>query len=171
MEEMHAGRAAYVAAALTIVRAYLTAGAPKVTGPFGSYAAWSTMVRSPLMWLGEPDPVVSMEEMREEDAELTAIREFFALWPAYMMMSTPLASHPYTVTRMIELACEQKPGNFNSLDLKLFFLQVAQTRGEISPGRLGLWLKRISGRIVDGLRLVKGRDSHTKNSNYCLTNT
>jgi RepB DNA-primase from phage plasmid len=169
VEEMHAGRAAYVAAALTIVRAYLVAGAPEVTGPFGSYAAWSTMVRSPLMWLGEPDPVVSMEESREEDAELTAIREFFALWPTYMLMATPLAPHVYTVARMVEIACDQKPGDFNSSDLKLFFLKVAPTRGEISPGRLGLWLKRISGRIVDGLRLVKGKDPHTKNANYCLT--
>ena len=93
------------------------------------------------MWLGEPDPVASMEEMREEDAELTNIREFFALWPAYMMMSTPLAAHVYTVARMIEIACEQKSGNFNTLDLELFFLRVAQTRGEISPDRLGRWLK------------------------------
>ena len=170
VKEMHASRAAYVAAALTVVRAYLVAGAPEVCGPFGSYAAWSTMVRSPLIWLGEPDPVASMEEMREEDAELTNIREFFALWPVYMMMNIPSAPHVYTVARMIELACEQKPPNFNSLDLKLFFLKVAQTRGEISPDRLGRWLKRISGRIVDGLRLVKGRDLHTKTANYCLTN-
>ena len=170
VKEMHADRAAYVAAALTVVRAYIAAGAPKVCGPFGSYAAWSTMVRSPLVWLGEPDPVASMEEIREEDAELTNIREFFALWPAYMMVEAP---HVYTVARMIELACEQKPPNFNSLDLKLFFLKVAAMRGresEISPERLGQWLKRISGRIVGGFRLVKGRDSYTKNANYYLTN-
>ena len=167
VKEMHASRAAYVAAALTVVRAYLVARAPEVCGPFGSYAAWSTMVRSPLIWLGEPDPVASMEEMRDEDAELTNIREFFSLWPAYMMAGTP---YVYTVARMIELACEQKPPNFNSLDLKLFFLRIAQTRGEISPERLGQWLKRISGRIVDGLRLVKGKDAHTKAANYYLTN-
>ena len=41
-------RAAYVAAVLTIIRAYLAAGAPQVCGPFGSYTAWSRMVRSPL---------------------------------------------------------------------------------------------------------------------------
>jgi len=167
--EMHAGRAAYVAAALTIVRAYIAAGSPEVCGPFGSYAAWSTMVRSPLMWLGEPDPVESMEESREEDTELTNIREFFALWPAYMLVGAP-----YTVARMVEIACEQKSGNFNSLDLKLFFLKVAAMRGresEISSDRLGLWLKRIGGRIVDGLRLVKGKDLHTKTANYCLTNS
>ena len=54
-------RGAYVAAALTVIRAYLTAGAPRVCGPFGSYTAWSRMVRSPLVWLGEPDPIASMD--------------------------------------------------------------------------------------------------------------
>jgi len=34
-----ANRGAYVAAALTIVRAYLAAGTPQVCGPFGSYSA------------------------------------------------------------------------------------------------------------------------------------
>ena len=74
---------AYVAAALTIIRAYLTAGAPPVCGPFGSYAAWSRMVRSPLVWLGEPDPITSMDAAREEDEELSSIREYFDLWRDY----------------------------------------------------------------------------------------
>jgi hypothetical protein len=78
-----ADRANYVAAGLTIVRAYLTAGAPKVCGPIGSYAIWSRMVRSPLIWLGEPDPVLSMESSRDEDEELNIVREFFVLWLDY----------------------------------------------------------------------------------------
>ena len=64
-------RGAYVAAALTVIRAYLAAGAPRVCGPFGSYTAWSRMVRSPLVWLGEPDPIASMDAARKEDAELS----------------------------------------------------------------------------------------------------
>ena len=76
-------RAAYIAAALTITRAYLAAGAPQVCGALGSYAEWSRMVRSPLVWLGEPDPVESMDSARDEDPELGDIRELFGLWPDY----------------------------------------------------------------------------------------
>ena len=65
-----ADRAKYVAAALTITRAYLAAGAPQVCGPFGSYTDWSRMVRSPLVWLGEPDPILSIDKTREEGPEL-----------------------------------------------------------------------------------------------------
>jgi hypothetical protein len=80
---------------------------------------------------------------------------------------------PYTVARIVEIASGQKPGDFNSPDLKLFLLRVAAMKGresEISHDRLGWWLRRISGRIVDGLRLVQGSDTHTKNYNYRLAN-
>jgi hypothetical protein len=59
-------RGLYVAAALTIIRAYLAAGAPQVCDAIGSYAEWSRMVRSPLIWLGQPDPVESMTSARAE---------------------------------------------------------------------------------------------------------
>ena len=55
----------------------ITAGAPEVCGPFGSYAEWSRMVRSPLVWLGEPDPVGSIETTQAEDAELADLRQLF----------------------------------------------------------------------------------------------
>src|SRR5262249_51798972 len=82
---MHAAdnRPAYVAAVLTIIRAYFAAGSPRVCGSLGSYSAWSAMVRSPLVWLGEPDPVASTEEARSEDPELATIGELFGLWIDY----------------------------------------------------------------------------------------
>ena len=149
-------RAKYVAAALTIVRAYLAASSPTVCGPFGSYSAWSKMVRSPLVWLGEPDPILSMEEIREEDPELTNIRELFDLWRSYLRLDTA-----YTTARIIEIACEQGVIGYVNLGFRDLLLRVAPTRGKeskISRERLGLWLRRISGRPVKQHRLIKGRD-------------
>ena len=126
------------------MRAYLAAGAPAVCGPFGSYAVWSRMVRSPLVWLGEPDPILSIEEIREEDPELTNIRELFDLWPIYLRLDTA-----YTTARIIEIAGEQGVIGYVNPGLKELLLRVAATRGkesEISPERLGRWLRRISGR-------------------------
>jgi putative DNA primase/helicase len=147
-------RPKYVAAALTVARAYLVAGAPQVCGPFGSYTDWSRMVRGPLVWLGEPDPILSLEDIREEDPELVAIREFFALWPIYLRLDMP-----YTTARVIEIACEQAPNSHDELWLKEFLLTISATRGrehEISAKSLGKWLQRISGRVVAGHRLIRG---------------
>src|SRR5215472_15493511 len=142
-------RGAYVAAALTIVRAYLVAGAPRQCGPLGSYTAWSKMVRSPLIWLGEPDPVSSMDEIRKEDPELATIGEFFQLWQDYGLgLDTP-----HTTARIIELACTATPNSYNPPWFKDFLLRIAArkgSQGDVSPERLGQWLRRISGRIVGG---------------------
>jgi hypothetical protein len=49
-------RAELAVAALTVLRAYITAGRPKIAGmPASRFSDWS-VVRSALMWLGEPDP-------------------------------------------------------------------------------------------------------------------
>lgn len=114
------------------------------------------MARAPLVWLGEPDPTDSVEEIRAEDPVLSNIREFFSLWPTYLAMSTA-----YETPRIIEIAEEdaQRPGNFNTPDLKSFLLRVARGKdGRLSPDRLGWWLKRISGRVVSRRRLVRDAD-------------
>jgi putative DNA primase/helicase len=80
LRQAGASRATYVAAGLTVMRAYLAAGAPEMCGPFGSYAEWSTMVRSPLIWLGEPDPVASIDTTQAEDPELADLRELGEWW-------------------------------------------------------------------------------------------
>ena len=152
-------RADYLAASFTIIRAYLAAGAPEVCGPLGSYSAWSKMVRSPLVWLGMPDPAASMETARAEDPVLADMREFFDLWIDYELgLDTP-----YITNRIIELACAP-PSGFNQPVFEEFLLRIAAGRdGKISSKRLGEWLRRISGRVVTRAaddcryRLVTGR--------------
>ena len=120
LERAATNRGAYVAAALTIIRAYLTAGAPRVCGLLGSYSAWSIMVRSPLVWLNEPDPITSVDSIRQEDPELSNIREFFGLWLAYDLgLDTP-----YTTSRIIEVACmASAPNGYGPPALKQFLLR------------------------------------------------
>jgi hypothetical protein len=126
------------------------------------------MVRSPLVWLGEPDPVASIDASRAEDPELSNICEFFDLWLAYEIgLDTP-----YTTADLIEFACRpQAPNNYNPPVFKLFLLRVAASKGDagvISPDRLGWWLRKISGRVVNGHRLVRGR-SGTARPNFQLS--
>jgi putative DNA primase/helicase len=148
-------RGAYVTAALTIIRAYLAAGAPPVCGPLGSYSVWSRMVRSSLVWLGEADPVVSGDWIRAEDPELSTIREFFDLWLTYDLgLDTP-----YTTARIIEIACAAPaPGDFNPPVFKELLQRIAGEKDGVSAKRLGWWLRKISGRVVGNYRLTKRLD-------------
>jgi hypothetical protein len=176
LDVVAADRGAYVAAALTIVRAYLTAGSPKVCPSVGSYAAWSTMVRSPLIWLGEPDPMISMEGLRDEDIELSNICEFIGFWLEYgLALDTP-----YLTADIIEEATAAAPSNYwGPREFKPFLLRIASAKSDptrVSAERLGHWLRRISGRIVKTIdaqgierkyRLIKGQD-RTRRANFRL---
>ena len=62
VEKILADRGAYIAACLTICRAYIVAGSPDQVKPLASFEGWSDIVRSALIWLGKTDPVDSMDE-------------------------------------------------------------------------------------------------------------
>jgi hypothetical protein len=149
LRQAAADRETYVAAALTVMRAYLAAGAPSVCGPFASYAEWSTMVRSPLVWLGESDPVASVDATLIEDPELADLRELFEWWLGELKLD-----EDYLSARLVEIGNERPPG-FNTNPLKDLLLRIAGDKdGDISTKRLGEWLHRHSGRVV---RLAGGR--------------
>ena len=57
MQDILANRGNYIAAALTICRAYIAAGRPNQLPQLASFGEWSDTVRSALVWLGEADPV------------------------------------------------------------------------------------------------------------------
>jgi putative DNA primase/helicase len=101
MDRVLQNRGSYVAACLTIARAYNAAG---VCRPLGSYDEWSDAVRAPLIWLGEADPVDSMETAREEDPELMSIRELFAQLPSHF------PDREWTTADLIKIACERPLG-------------------------------------------------------------
>ena len=77
-----ADRGRYVSACLIIVRAYILASSPGKLDPIASFGGWSDLVRSALVWLGCADPVLSMETAREDDPELSELREMISVWRA-----------------------------------------------------------------------------------------
>ncbi|WP_132250217.1 PriCT-2 domain-containing protein [Methylobacterium segetis] len=168
-----ADRGAYVAAILTMIHAYRVAGMPKVCGPIGSYEEWSDMVRAPLIWLGHADPVSSMEQAREEDPELSAIRELFGHWREHLSLSSG-----YTTNAIIKTAVEKRPGtsfdysvqDFVAPEFRDLLLRQAGDGGAVNSRRLGKWLARIKGRVVDGHKIEMREDgSHGNRFTLCST--
>ena len=73
-------RGTYIAAALTIVRAFLASGEAPIKPPLASFRAWSDLVRSPLAWLGCGDPVGTITASRQDDP---ARQSFVAVYDAW----------------------------------------------------------------------------------------
>jgi putative DNA primase/helicase len=86
---VQANRGLYIAAVLTIIRAYLAAGRPAEQTPLGSYAAWCKLVREPLIWLGKADPVASQEVVRQTDPVLGTLLEVMQGWERVIGLFVP----------------------------------------------------------------------------------
>jgi hypothetical protein len=128
-------RGAYVAAALTIMRAHHVVDPFERPAPLGSFERWSRMVRDALVWLGLPDPCGTIEKTRAKDPQYTSLRAVVRQWHSAMRTAT------VSVQQLIEKANEVT-------DLKEALAAVAGTDGSISNRRLGKYLGKSEGRIV-----------------------
>lgn len=172
-----ANRAAYVAALLTVARAWQLArdrGEDVACPPLAGFGQWSDRVRKPLIWLGRADPVKSQEVIRAFDPERNQLRDLFANWPH----DHPQASVGFTAAEFIALvdtsANLSEGGPRQSQDqveravryreLRGLLLSVASSNGrDISVLKLGNWFASIEGQVVEHQRLmvkrVTGRSS------------
>jgi len=151
-----ADRGKFIAAALTICRAYAVAGYPKQCRPLASFEDWSRIVRSALVWLGCVDPAETMEQARADDPETTSLRSLLRAW------RTEFLGEFVSTGRAIERSKDNFNGQYTAPDLHHAMQAVAESKGTLSAIRLGKFLSSKKGRIIDGLRFIDSEDSHSK---------
>jgi hypothetical protein len=148
VKETGARRGELVVAALTVLRAWhlaRAAGAHVDIDPLGGFEEWSQRVREALIWLGEADPNDTIDKTRGNDPATEALIAVLLQWNQHLG-----ASASYTVQELINHAV-----NTPSFYAALLNVAVGRTANTISNGRLGRWLKRVEGKICNGLRLVR----------------
>jgi putative DNA primase/helicase len=160
-----ADRGRYIAAILIIVRAYLVASCPNLLRPLASFSDWSRLVRSALVWLGCTDPVKTMEAARDDDPLRGNLRTLVAAW-----LATIGPDNPKSVGDLINAS---KRTNDPAIALHRALLAIARARDHdsIDPPKLGRWLGRNKGRVVDGSKIVAVPDKHSKQSLWALQDT
>lgn len=159
-----ANRGEYLAAALTIVRAYVSVGYPGKAAPLGSFGTWSDLVRSALIWLGCADPVATQEAARADDPIITELTALLSEWHAVA------DGQPFTAKEIIEkVGPLAAPGDANHVPLRDALLAVASDiRRDVDPLRLGKYLGKHRGRIVAGLRIDAVPDAKRKQNRWCV---
>ncbi|CAA9221266.1 DNA repair protein RadA domain protein [uncultured Coleofasciculus sp.] len=142
-EFTHTNRGKLVAAALTILKAYIVAGSPDRKQPkLGSFEGWSDLVRSSLTWLGQPDPVETQAEIAAQDDERQTLLALLQSWYDSCM------SIPKTAKEVCLGAIQTGRG-----DLRDVLLEIALDRkGDISPRKLGYYLRSHCRSVISGLR-------------------
>jgi hypothetical protein len=140
-------RAALVMAALTVLRAWhvaVDAGEHMHIPALGSFEDWSFRIREPLIWLGQVDPCETLAEIRKNDPHRDALIAVIMQWKEHLALD-----QKYTVQNVLERAINA-PSFYNAL----INVAVARSGGMVSNVLLGRWLKRVKGKIVNGLTLL-----------------
>jgi putative DNA primase/helicase len=153
-------RGRYIAAGLTILRAYIEARLPGRLPQMPSYADWSDLVRSPLVWLGCADPVRSIQASSEEDPDAVETAALIAAWPR-----GPRDLSDYKAAELVEAATERD--GFGSLARPELYEAIATIATDktslLSADKLGNWLRDHRGQVSEGLKLVR-RGTRTRPS-------
>lgn len=148
-------RGAYIAAALTVGRAYIVAGKPGRLSSLASYEAWSDLVRSALVWLGRGDPTASMASLRSTDPIRQTRITVFSAWADELGLN---GAHQ---TSELVIAANQRgemSGELLRPKLRAALLEIGHDRhGGIEPRRIGRWLSRNENNVAVGLKLTCDR--------------
>ncbi len=165
-----------VVAALTIIRAWFTAGCPHLgPGRTESFEDWDDLVRQPVCWVaswsklpsGKPrfaDPKLSLERNLAQDPETQQLRALLTTWDA--CFNAQPGQDRQTVNDLIRFVSSQKeaPRNSPAGQLHDALVEIAgEPNGAINSRRLGRWLERHADRPINGLRLVSRGTLHRAN--------
>jgi len=146
-----AHRSEVVSAVLTAAKAFCLAGRPQAPiTPYGSYYAWSSLIRQMLVWAGWPDPNLTRDEVREAAAEARGPIE--AMLDGWRTIFGDRAERLADAVAEIRTCRNQVAGH----DMWTALLELAGTKGkdDIDTDRLGKLFRRIKSRIYGGFRLL-----------------
>jgi hypothetical protein len=148
-------RGQLVAAGLTVLLAFVGAGRPGLAGlpPFGSFEAWSNLVRGALAWLGEPDPCLTREHILADDPVKSKLSAFFAA------VYQATGGQWFNAGELFKKFEGHEPDD----ELKDIILEVVPKASRIS---LGLFLKANENKIIGGLTLIARVNKHKKIREY-----
>ena len=156
-------RARLVTAALTILAGYHTAGRPELgLRAWGSFEAWSALIRSAIVWAGLPDPGETRQELAEQaNSEVAALRLLIEGWAKIDPEGLGLR-----VADVIDaIADSQKhtvtmPEGYDAVRSAIVELCPTQQRNGLpSPRSVGAKLKHLRRRVVGG-RYLDMKPSH-----------
>jgi putative DNA primase/helicase len=154
-----ADRGLYVGAALTVCRAYLAAGRPNPARKLASFEGWSDTVRSAINWLGQDDPVKSMDTSRADDPDRSTLRAMLVSWAD--VIGTGYTSR-MTLKDVIALI-GQSTGQGETKkwpDLTAAVISAAgDHRYQPDAQRLGYWMRSHKNRVLGELRFEQDADS------------
>jgi hypothetical protein len=152
-------RAQLVIDCLTILKAYHNAGRPNPPPRLQSFEHWSDTVRAALLWLGQGDPVRTMERLRKSDTAVSDMVAVFSAWNDEFADERVTANeaiekaeaHDFIETELAGASPSSKSvreRRDTHLRLRNALMAVAKKHGQLDASRLQFWLRSANQRVV-----------------------
>jgi putative DNA primase/helicase len=151
--EIDRRRGEFVIAALTVLRAYHVAKPNIDLTPFASYEDYNYRIIGPLLWLGEANPRDTAKKIIAEDPERQEINAVMQGWWSICKDNRRRAFEIISAAGATEAA---DTGDFYNVLRDI----APNERGGLNAKRLGNWLRKHKGRIVNGMKFVEDGESH-----------
>jgi putative DNA primase/helicase len=143
-------------AALTILRAHYLAGRPTVgMKNWGSFEAWSRVVRGAITWLGMADPYVTRERLQEAaDVDAQQLAQLLSAWEEHcgsQAFTLRQITKEFEKEEQLSRTMKQVPTQPRLYDV---FSEMAPPQGgTFNILKLQKQLNKFRGRVCDGRRL------------------
>lgn len=151
LQRVRANRLELVTAGLTILRAYVQAGSPRMAaGNTASFEDWDRLVRQAVCWIAAEqaeiplaDPILTIATNAARDDTRGLLRALLQAWAA------AFGEQRVTAAQVLE---HRDAGSVDGLAEALDAIE-AEAPGVLSPRRLGKYLARHRDELAGGLRL------------------
>ena len=151
-------RPTLVMAALTILSAYFTEGYPSQgLSAYGSFQPWSDLIRSALVWAGEPDPCEGRKTIDAQDPGYEGLAGLLDAWALCYPPGTKvtLKRVKQDITVYKDASTPPAPNDWDDLEQALFVFDQGSARARgLDTRTLGNALKRVQGRVIDKKRFM-----------------
>lgn len=150
-----------LAAALTILRAYIIAGKPDMKlKPWGSYEAWSGIIRNAIVWIDLPDPGET-RLMVQEQADTTATTMRALLAALEMIDPKRVGLTAAEIVRLAGDAEDAGDARHSSEVREMLRDSIAELFDKPDARKLSYRLRSIKRRILDGRYLDEASETRT----------
>lgn len=147
ISELLREREYYVSAAINIIRAWIIAGKPRTKcKSLAGFGDWSDFCRQPLLWLGYPDPAASIFNAIKEDPDRELLGRLLSTW------QSTFGNTPTMIREAVNISTYTGAENNELIEV---LHDIADERGHVNRHRLGRWIQRHEGQIVDGQRFMR----------------
>ena len=159
-----------VTAALTLLLAYFTAGCPdQQLTPWGSFEAWSDLIRGCLVWAGEPDPAATRASIDvDTNTDFAAWSALLDAWhTCYVDTSVMLRQAQVAIAGNKTTVAGAPLNKWDDLGAALEALDPQARSGQgFDTKRVGYAFRKWQGRVIGNKRLIKDPKSTTKGTLY-----